>query len=535
MPTVLKHAPGAIDLLADEVKALGSKRPMLVTDRGLVNAGLVDEATNTLEGGHVDYVLFKGAVPNPDIQLMDGAADMYKAEGYPGRKDFHEREIARVIRAVFGARIVFLPLAVFFLSFILFLDYQSKWTITILGALLTLQVLVSTFDMIRLWKQKDFLERLTPLDLLTTLVLLTGIIWLTGAMESPFLVIYIPLGGVTGVVLVPTRARWLLLAGISCCIWLLASAGLLEHDPRTIPRLMGLTLGFNESVRYIVIKAVVLNVVVLVSALIGNKIHQAIGNMLDQAIKARQQTLETLAERNQDLANLASTIAHELKNPLTSIHGLVQLMDSADDKDRLEPRLNVLKKEVKRMRGILDEFLNFSRPIGDLIRHEVNMAELFDELTLLHEGLADSKGIQIINPDKSVLTFFCDQRKIKQALTNLLQNAIEASHSGRTVEWVAKNEAEAVNIGVRDNGPGIDPEIIDRVTIPGVTTKQGGSGIGLAVARIIAEQHGGRLLVENCPEGGCLALLRLPNSPHQIKEERSIDRGFYTTDGIAGR
>jgi choline dehydrogenase len=81
VPTVVKHAPGSIACLADEIKALGGKRPMLVTDKGLVNAGLVDEATRSLKAANMDYVLFDGVVPNPNIKLVDDAAEMYKAEG----------------------------------------------------------------------------------------------------------------------------------------------------------------------------------------------------------------------------------------------------------------------------------------------------------------------------------------------------------------------------------------------------------------------------------------------------------------------
>jgi choline dehydrogenase len=81
VPTVVKHAPGAITCLADEIKALGCKRPMLVTDKGLVNAGLVEEAVKPLKAGKMDYVLFDGVVPNPEIKLVDDAAALYKTEG----------------------------------------------------------------------------------------------------------------------------------------------------------------------------------------------------------------------------------------------------------------------------------------------------------------------------------------------------------------------------------------------------------------------------------------------------------------------
>jgi choline dehydrogenase len=81
VPTVVKHAPGAIASLSDEIRALGGRRPMLVTDKGLVSAGLVDEATTSLKAAAMDYVLFDGVVPNPDIKLVDDAAGMYGAEG----------------------------------------------------------------------------------------------------------------------------------------------------------------------------------------------------------------------------------------------------------------------------------------------------------------------------------------------------------------------------------------------------------------------------------------------------------------------
>ncbi|MGD9146460.1 MAG: iron-containing alcohol dehydrogenase [Anaerolineae bacterium] len=84
VPTVVKHAPGSITCLADEIKALGSQRPMLVTDKGLVNAGLVDEALKSLKAGNVDFVLFDGVVANPGIRLVDDAAEMYRSEGCDG-------------------------------------------------------------------------------------------------------------------------------------------------------------------------------------------------------------------------------------------------------------------------------------------------------------------------------------------------------------------------------------------------------------------------------------------------------------------
>jgi choline dehydrogenase len=84
VPTVVKHAPGAINALADEVKALGCKRPMLVTDQGLVKTGLVERAEKVLKASNVDYVLFADVIPNPPIALVDHGAEVYKQEGCDG-------------------------------------------------------------------------------------------------------------------------------------------------------------------------------------------------------------------------------------------------------------------------------------------------------------------------------------------------------------------------------------------------------------------------------------------------------------------
>ena len=84
VPTVVKHAPGALACLADEVKALGVKRPMLVTDQGLVKAGVVGEAVKVLKAGGLDCVLFDNVIANPPIALVDRGAEMYKTEGCDG-------------------------------------------------------------------------------------------------------------------------------------------------------------------------------------------------------------------------------------------------------------------------------------------------------------------------------------------------------------------------------------------------------------------------------------------------------------------
>jgi signal transduction histidine kinase len=111
------------------------------------------------------------------------------------------------------------------------------------------------------------------------------------------------------------------------------------------------------------------------------------------------------------------------------------------------------------------------------------------------------------------VTLWADQRKLKQVLINLLQNALEASPAGSTVTLAVREEGRDVVFEVRDEGEGIDPVVADRLFVVGATTKPTGSGLGLVIARGIAEQHGGSLeLRARTDRSGCVARLTVPHT-----------------------
>jgi signal transduction histidine kinase len=163
------------------------------------------------------------------------------------------------------------------------------------------------------------------------------------------------------------------------------------------------------------------------------------------------------------------------------------------------------------MQGILEEFLNFSRPLVPLTVSAVDLAALCDEALVLHEGLAAGRGVRLERVGEGPVHAACDPRKVRQVLMNLLHNAVEASPPGGrvTVEVVSTASGNA-RVSVRDGGSGLLPEVASRAFEAGVTTKAKGSGLGLTVARALARQHGGEVTLESGPGGGCVAALVLP-------------------------
>jgi signal transduction histidine kinase len=242
---------------------------------------------------------------------------------------------------------------------------------------------------------------------------------------------------------------------------------------------------------------------------LGRVIRKTFDGMVRRALAAQEDSLRAWREREAELSALSAEIAHELKNPLSSVKGLAALLGPAVQDPRGAERLSVLRREVDRLQSILDEFLNFSRPLVPLALGSADVGAIAREVAMLHEGMARDRGVSVeVQGDGRAR---CDPRKVKQVLINLVQNALDASPAGEAVVIDVQDGAETARVAVLDRGPGLDPSIGARVFEPGVTTKPGGSGIGLTVARAIARQHGGDLRLAPRDGGGLRAELSLPS------------------------
>jgi two-component system, NtrC family, sensor histidine kinase HydH len=427
----------------------------------------------------------------------------------PTREEIRSAEVRLLVHRASKLRLLLLPLGAAFLSLIAVFD-PAPWKSWALAGVIVVLIPLVIYDLRSIRRPRR--TELVALDPAIALGLQTALIWATGAIESPLLVIYVPLALIAGLAAPSWRSRVLILCAVSLLLWLMTVGGLLGWLPRTVPRFLDLGPGFHDRPTYALTKAGVVNVVLIIASQLGAAVQRIMNRMLDRAIEAREHAVSLLSDRNRELVQLSGAIAHELKNPLASVQGLVQLLErSSEGRDEREKaRLEVLGREVVRMRETLDELLNFSRPLGELTLQTVEPRQLFESLSALHEGIAQARSIQLQLPEGELPSLRADPRKLGQALQNLLQNALEATPEGGQVSWLAEADGEEVLLGLRDSGPGLPAEVLERLGTGGATTKPHGSGIGLAVARAIAEQHGGALLLENLPGGGCRALLRLP-------------------------
>ena len=225
-----------------------------------------------------------------------------------------------------------------------------------------------------------------------------------------------------------------------------------------------------------------------------------------------QMRAEVVAEamaRPREIEALGARLAHEIKNPLTALKGLVQLEARSAVSDTSRRRFAVMETEVARLEQILSDYLSFSRPPSDLRPQTIAGRGLLRDAVAVLEGRAEDRGVVLVT-DGDEVVFDADLGLIKQALFNLLSNAIEATLSGGKVTARLRVTSGVPTIEIIDTGSGMDARTLAQVGTPFFTTRSGGTGLGVVIARRIARQHGGALDFDSQPGVGTTARLRLP-------------------------
>jgi signal transduction histidine kinase len=428
----------------------------------------------------------------------------------PGQREIEREELSALFGKVVGARVRVLPAALAFFGLLLATE-SAPWRRAVLGGSGVLLVLLFVGEWIR-YRRRGLAPSAIHQNLAVAIVMGMVITFASGGIESPLVYVSIPLG-ILGALFIRAPAQYIVpifqLASLALMAWIGATGAIQDFNLASFgggPRL-------GADANHVWAHAALLGLVLVATQHMGRVVRRTFEAILRRRLAAQQDSLRAHAERAEELTALSGEIAHELKNPLASVKGLAGLLAPSVPDGKATERLQVLRREVDRMQAILDEFLNFSRPLVPLALGESDVAALSREVAALHEGLSRERGLAIeVRGEAAPVR--CDSRKVRQILINLVQNALDASVPGGAIEIEASEIAGGgALVRVLDRGRGLDPAIGDAVFSPGVTTKPKGFGLGLTIARALARQHGGDLALSSRPGGGTTAALTLPARP----------------------
>jgi signal transduction histidine kinase len=223
----------------------------------------------------------------------------------------------------------------------------------------------------------------------------------------------------------------------------------------------------------------------------------------------REERVSEAVAQLRRLQSVGAKVAHELKNPLASIKGLCQLVARTPESERTQERLAVVASEISRMETILNEYLSFSRPLEDLVPQSLDLAAVAQDVLDVLAGRADQAGVSL-EIEGGPTTVKGDPRRLKEALINLVSNAIEATPTGGHVVLRVRTTASGVTLEVKDSGRGISSEDLERLGTSFFTTRPNGTGLGVVLAQSVITQHGGSLDYTSTIGQGTTATIVLP-------------------------
>jgi len=215
------------------------------------------------------------------------------------------------------------------------------------------------------------------------------------------------------------------------------------------------------------------------------------------------------------LSRLLGRLAHEIRNPLSSLNIHLQLLEedlgelAPETREKLSGRLDIIHGEMQRLETIVTHFLRLSSP-SELNLEKIDIERIVRNVCDLLAPEAEARGIKIAtNFEGALPTIMGDPVQLTQALINLVINAIQAIGRDGQIEVQASCSGDGIFIAVRDTGPGIPADKLAHIFEPYFTTKPEGNGLGLWIAQQIATGHRGEIKAANAPGNGAIFTIRL--------------------------
>ena len=232
------------------------------------------------------------------------------------------------------------------------------------------------------------------------------------------------------------------------------------------------------------------------------------------------------SEKLSMIGQLAAGVAHEIRNPLTTLKGFVQLMQTKMDQEHVD----IMLSELDRINQIVSEFLVLAKPHKQELK-VVNINGIVNKVISIVETQTNLKNIQVVLKTNGHLpTIKCEENQLKQVFLNLFKNAIEAiDEKGKILVETELADANYVKVRIEDNGCGISNDVIQRLGEPFFTTKETGTGLGLMVSQSIIQNHGGKLNILSELQKGTIVEVVLPiyiNHQGFIKTSETLSKGL---------
>ncbi len=235
---------------------------------------------------------------------------------------------------------------------------------------------------------------------------------------------------------------------------------------------------------------------------------------LQDAVRELKETQEELirAERLTVIGRMASSVVHDLKNPMTTIKGYASLLGREDLAPEMRRRFSkIVARSVDTFVEMTQEILDYARGGSPLHAMQIELDPFIDELCDFVEPDCEQLGITIKRELHYGSSVRIDEAKMRRALYNIVSNAMDAMHAGGSLTITTRRADDSVEIVLSDTGPGIHKEVMDSLFEPFVTYgKARGTGLGLAITHKAIRDHGGAISVRSTPGQGATFIIRLP-------------------------